>query len=285
MSSPIVVGTDGSEPAARAVAWAADEAVRRDLPLRIVHAISPSISDIPATTPPGFRLSLNAEGEHVLSVAAVYARENRPGLQVTMELIHDTTAHALREQVADAFELVVGHRGLGGFAGMLLGSVSLRVAGRAAGPVVVVRGGPGQVYHEVVAGVDPGQEPDVVLSYAFDAASVRHAQLRIVHGWQLSPTLAGAGWAVDVDEVERSYRTALDQVIEPWRDRFPDVKVVEQTPLDHPVHALTEASRDADLVVVGARSRGGLTEMLLGSVSHGILHHAHSPVAVVRPRD
>jgi nucleotide-binding universal stress UspA family protein len=284
MSGPIVVGTDGSEPATRAVAWAADEAVRRDLPLQIVHAISPSISDVPATTPPGFRLSLNAEGEHVLSVAAGYSRQNRPGLQVTTELIHDTTAHALRQQAADAFELVLGHRGLGGFAGMLLGSVSLRVAGHASGPVVVVRDGSGEVHQEIVAGVDPRKEPDVVLAYAFDAASVRHAQLRILHAWQLSPTLAAPGWAFIVDEIEQSYRTALTRVIEPWRGRFPDVKVVAEMPLEHPVHALTEASRNADLVVVGAR-RSGLAALRLGSVSHGLLHHAHSPVTVVRPRD
>lgn len=285
MSTPIIVGTDGSEPATRAVAWAADEAVRRDLPLKIVHALSPSTSDIPTTTPPGFRLSQNAEGEHLLSVAAVFARENRPGLKVTTELIHDTTARALRQQAAESFELVMGHRGLGGFTGMLLGSVSLRVAGRAPAPVVVVRGDRGETNQEVVVGVDPAQEPDAVLGYAFDAASVQRAQLRVLHAWQISPTVEAAQWAVDLAEVEDACRTALARVVEPWRERFPDVKLVEETPREHPVHALTEASRTADLVVVGARRRGGLAGLGLGSVSHGLLHHAHSPVAVLRPPD
>ncbi|MEU6998694.1 universal stress protein, partial [Nonomuraea sp. NPDC046570] len=77
---------------------------------------------------------------------------------------------------------------------------------------------------------------------------------------------------------------AARQRLIPWRVKHPDVQMNESAVCEHPVSALAEASRTADLVVVGSRGLGGFASAVLGSVSHGILHHAHCPVAVVRPR-
>ncbi|MFI6317816.1 universal stress protein [Nonomuraea sp. NPDC050556] len=138
----------------------------------------------------------------------------------------------LNQEPAGADSVVVGSRGLGGFTGLVPGSVSLGVAGHASGPVVVV-------------GFDgsPGSEP--AMAYGIEQARACGARLHVVYAW-----------------------------------RAPISSAVSE----HPVFALANASRTAELAVVGSRGLGGFAAAVLGSVGHGVLHHAHCPVAVVRPR-
>jgi nucleotide-binding universal stress UspA family protein len=280
MLAPIVVGTDGSQPAAAAVVWAADEAVRRSLPLRIVHVREPWSYGTPFYPAPGVLDELSKAGEQVVVAAAELARRNRPDLQVETKLVFGRVAECLREQAADAFEVVVGHRGLGGFAGLLLGAVGLRVAGQAVGPVVVVRGDAPGDHGEIVVGIDLAVDSAAVLEYAFEVASVRGARLRAVYAW----TVPDIGFAADIEKLPQSASAGLSEVIEPWPKRYPDVEVVTEAIQSHAVRALADASVKADLVIVGSPSHDGFGRMLLGSVGHGIVHHAHCPVAVVRPR-
>jgi nucleotide-binding universal stress UspA family protein len=84
--------------------------------------------------------------------------------------------------------------------------------------------------------------------------------------------------------MERAVRAGVGKAVEPWRERYPDVEVVEEVLREHPVRALAEASAHADLIIVGSKRRSGLDLMHLGSVGHGLVHHAHCPVAVVQPR-
>jgi nucleotide-binding universal stress UspA family protein len=270
MIQPIVVGTDGSARADLAVEWAADEATLRRRPLHIVHAAERWDHDVPFHAAPGTCESLTETGEQILAEAVIRAVKARPGLQVTSELAFDAPARALRSQGRRAGEIVVGHRGLGGFAGMLLGSTGLRVAGRVPVPVIVVRGETGDRRREVLAGVDLSETSADVLRYAFDAAALRDAWVRVVHAWHVPGMLP----AVSVGETEAVARDRLDDLVGPWRARYPDVGVVEQTPREHPVGALARCSGRAALLVVAS---GG------GSVGHGVLHHADCPVAVVGP--
>jgi nucleotide-binding universal stress UspA family protein len=142
MSDPIVVGADGSAPSEHAVAWAADEAARYKRGLKIVHAIEKWPFDIPLTLAPGEAGSLSRRGGEVLAGAERVAHARRPEVPVSVELASGRTVQVLAEQSRESFELVVGHRGLGGFAGLLLGSVGLGVVRSAASPVVLVRGEP-----------------------------------------------------------------------------------------------------------------------------------------------
>jgi nucleotide-binding universal stress UspA family protein len=137
----IVVGTDGSESADRAVAFAADEARRWGASVRIVTAWH-----IPATVysaayapmvSPTVEESAQNGAENVARTAAERLREQ--GLEVEAKVCHDQAADALIEAAKDADLLVVGSRGHGGFTGLLLGSVGQQCAHHASCPTVIVR--------------------------------------------------------------------------------------------------------------------------------------------------
>ncbi len=279
----IIVGVDGSVPSRAAVEWAADDALRMREPLRVVHAVDRSwyqvgkfpIEDMPDT--------LLRNGRQVLRDAREVAHDRQPGVEVTTLDVEGVPAVVLEDQAKDATEVVVGSRGLGGFAGTLLGSVSTHVAGHVHCPVVVVRGERRPApYGEIVVGVDDSPECEPALAYAFEQAKLRGARLRVVHGWQLPVHAYVPGVTYDLDEIRAARRQVVRDRVAIFAQDYPQVTVVEDAPQAHPVQALTEASERADLVVVGSHGRGTLGSALLGSVSRGTLHHAACPVAVVR---
>ncbi|MBX6166222.1 MAG: universal stress protein [Thermobispora bispora] len=284
MTQPIVVATDGSPAAAAAVTWAADDAVRKGLPLRIVHVLDRLPYDLPRYEIPDFEDRLSQAGRRILDEAAQAAREGRPGLEVTTELLFGDPAHVLRDQAGGSAELVMGSRGLGGFRGMLLGSVSANVAGHAEAPVVVVRATPATPHNEIVVGFDGSEESKPALVYAFEAARLRGCPLRVIYAYQI-PVYTYAPVVVDdVEELRRVQEDFIRTELESWRDKHPEVETRLEVVCSHPVTALVEASEDADLLVVGSHGRRALTAVLLGSVSRGVLHHARCPVAVVRSK-
>ncbi|RJL24789.1 universal stress protein [Bailinhaonella thermotolerans] len=254
---PVMVGADGSEEAARAVEWAADEAARRRAPLLVANVTG--------------RMPFEPRE------AAERARERHPGLEVSAESLSGRTGEALARRAGDACLLVVGNRGLGGFTGLLLGSTGLYLAANAPCPTVIVRGRSGG--DMIVAGVSgkPGQ--DHVLEFAFEEAMLRHVRLRALHAWSQPASRAPGDMlplVYDVQAVGEEEHRLLAETVAGHRERFPDVDVQEVTEHGHRGHLLVEASRAACLVVVGSRGR-----MRLGSATHAVLHHAECPVAVV----
>jgi nucleotide-binding universal stress UspA family protein len=278
----IIVGVDGSVTARAAVEWAANDAFRMRMPLRIVHALDRSPYQIGKYPDITLSDALLREGQRILHEAEALVRERQPTVEVTTQDVEGTPAVVLREQAKGAAELVVGSRGLGGFAGALLGSVSTQLAGHVHGPVVVVRGELRPVRGEVVAGVDDSPECEPALAYAFEQAKLRGATLRVVHAWQLPVHAFAPEAAYDMDEVRTAQHQVVRDRVEALRTGYPQVTVIEDVISAHPVDALVEASGRADLLVVGSHGRGALGSMLLGSVSRGVLHHAGCPVAVVR---
>ncbi|WP_067172094.1 universal stress protein [Microtetraspora niveoalba] len=289
MTAPIVVGVDGSPQSTAAVDWAADDAARRGVPLKIVHVREPWAHQYPFHAVEGFDQSLSEYCEGVISAAAERARGRVPGLAVTAELSAGTVLEKLKAESRHAVAMVVGSRGLGGFAGLVLGSVGLGLAGHAACPVVIVRGpardarGQGEDGpREIVVGFDGSEHSEAAVRYAFEEAGLRGAAVRVVHVWQMPAfTPFAVGYTRVLDEVfEQSGETARRQLA-PWREKYPDVPVEQSVVCGHPIAVLSDFSRRADLLVVGSRGLGGFGLAVLGSVSHGVLHRAHCAVAVV----
>ncbi|GLX02352.1 universal stress protein [Microtetraspora sp. NBRC 16547] len=283
MTGPIVVGTDGSPSSSAAVEWAADDAARKGLPLRVVHAVH-HLPYVGAThTVPGLEDALTRAGRQFLERAERLVRERRPDMELSVELLDGPPGRVLAAQAAQASELVVGSRGRGGFAGMLLGSVSAHVAGHASAPVVVVRPDHTPARAEVVVGIDESAECEPALGYAFEQARLLGCPLRAVHGWQLPPEIYGGWFTYDHEDVQRMRERLVKGALAAWRATYPDVPAEVDVIHEHPVTALVQASRDAAMLVVGCHGRGALGKAVLGSVSRGVLHHARCPVAVVHP--
>ncbi|MFG1965335.1 universal stress protein [Nonomuraea sp. NPDC049028] len=277
----IIVGVDGSTTARAAVEWAVNDALRMGEPLRIVHAVDRSPYQIGKFPDAALPDTLLREGHRILREALALAHERQPDVEVTTRDIEGAPAEVLREQAKEATEIVLGSRGLGGFAGALLGSVSTHVAGHVHGPVVVVRGDHQPVRGEVVVGVDDSPECEPALAYAFRQAQLRGAVLRVVHAWQPVHAFA-SGVPYDMDEVRIAQHQVVRDRVGTFKKHYPQVTVVEDVQPAQPVEALTDASARADLLVVGSHGHGAAGALLLGSVSRGVLHHARCPVAVVR---
>ncbi|MFB7242041.1 universal stress protein UspA [Streptomyces populi] len=279
---PVVVGADGSEGAETAVRWAAAEAACRDAPLHIVcaTALDTLVADVPSESVA--RRVLDAGSATVESAVAV-AEGEASGIRVVPVVSHAAAAQALLEAAGDNGLIVVGTRGSGGFAALLVGSVGLCVAAYATGPVVVVRGEPDHVTTGVVL-VAVRDERDLgVVRFAARTAVRYKASLRVLstyayyqYAGSMVPLLG------DLTEVAEEQASYANRLIAPVRDEFPGLTVTSDLVRAHsPAGALVDASAHADLVVVGARRPAHVPGAPLGHVVHAVLHHAHCPVAVV----
>jgi nucleotide-binding universal stress UspA family protein len=281
----VLVGVDGSEWSNAAVRWAADEARRLDVPLHILHAWMWPLYHVQLGPPPGAPpgAGLRARAERVLSEAAHLARMTSPGTSVGTTLATGAAAVELLESAAEAQMLVVGHRGLGGFSGLLLGSVGVTVTARAPCPVVVVRGD-GPKGERIVVGVDGSPQSHLALVTAFGEAARRQAPMLVVHAWAMPLRAEGADgeYASELARGEHEGRQLAEREASQASAGFPDV-VYEVTVGDRSAGAeLVDATRDAQLVVVGSRGVGAFRGLLLGSTAHALLLHAACPVLVVR---
>jgi nucleotide-binding universal stress UspA family protein len=285
----VVVGIDGSDSALQAVRWAAAEAARRTVPLRVVTAFA--WNQVHAVGQVGlgadYREIMLGVSRRQLAEAAAVAEEVAPGNPVEPQLIVGYPIPVLREESRRSQLVVLGDRGYGGVSGLLLGSVSAAMAAKAECPVVLVRTQEGQPVEDrsrsVVVGVDGSPVSEAALAFAFDAASVRGVPLVAVHAWRdplVDPALA---LVLDRDAIESDERQVLAEWLAGWGQKYPDVHVDRVVTRDRPAHALVAESHRAQLVVVGSRGRGAAAGLLLGSVSHAVLHKAHCSVAVVRP--
>ncbi|MET7752084.1 universal stress protein [Micromonospora sp. NPDC005367] len=290
MNRPVVVGVDGSPASLVAAEEAARAAVRRQLPLHLVHGylhplgygvpLNPYDLGVPAPTEPAQRM---------LEQTAAELAGDRPGLHVEVRQVAGGPGAALVEESHRAELVVVGSRGLGGFTGLLLGSVGAQVAAHAHCPVLVVRpaGGPAPVLGPVLVGVDGSESASLAVRYAAEEAVRRGAELVLVHvtGGDHADAVGArdprAGGPTPPED-----EPLLATAVAAARVEHPDLTVTGRTVRAASAEqALIEASRDAALVVVGTRGRGGFTGMLLGSVSQALVQHAHCPVLVAHPYD
>ncbi|GAB3767816.1 universal stress protein [Microlunatus parietis] len=288
MTATIVVGLDGS-PAVTALRWAATEACLRGWSLRLVyalrmpHAVRPfGGSDV---QPPAF---LQKRAEDALAEACDRVVSQAPWVEVETSVATRPALDALMHASRDAELVVVGTRGRGALGALAFGSVSSRLAARASCPVVVVPPAcPTLLDHgSIVVGVDGSVHGDAALRFALVEAAHRSARVVVLHTYHV--TLSGAiqDPYLDWDAAEREYRDAQTLAQETVGRALAAtglaVPVVARAVAGRPADAVIKAARLAALVVVGSRGHGSLHNLLLGSVSQGVLHHATRPVAVVR---
>lgn len=263
--TPIVVGVDGSQGSHAAIEWAAFEARRRGLPLRMVCALGAE-----ATSP-----EYDDAGDR-LSDAVKLAAGVAPSAEVTTEVAATGAAAALVGAAEAAALVVVGSRGLAPMSGMLLGSVSRQVAEHAESNVVVVPGFRPVAYREIVVGVDGSGDGEKALEYAFDEAEARNAALRAVHA-AVSPLPL-----IEDDRPLEERSRWLSDRLAPWIDKHPAVRVTPRLVRGSAVYALATTAMHADLLVIGARGTGGFPRLLIGGTGLGVLNHSQCPVLIVR---
>jgi nucleotide-binding universal stress UspA family protein len=295
----ILVGVDGSARSDRALRWALREATARDATVSVVHAF-----DVPSLRGPLDR-EVHLEGEHRHARALVeemVARTGRRGSAVPVEIDtiattdHPSAARVLLRRARHADLVVVGARGLGGFAGLLLGSLSQQVAAHADVPVAVIPGpaspgGAGPLPRSVVVGVDGSAHATAALRWAAEHAAVHLHPITAVYVHPPTPATLTAAFADGIDRAaadafwtheHAEAQQALEDLVAKVTAGIDVAVDAVAIPGRAPARTLLERAAVHDgLLVVGSRGRGGFPGLLLGSVSMQCLHHGTRPVVVV----
>ncbi|MFI6780615.1 universal stress protein [Micromonospora sp. NPDC050276] len=288
MNRPVVVGVDGSPSSLVAAEHAARAALLRSRPLLLVHGyLHPFGYGVPLNPYDVGMPGPSEEAQEMLERTAAELVDRWPGLAVEVRQVAGGPGATMVEESRRADLVVVGSRGLGGFAGLLLGSVGAQVAAHAHCPVLVVRPDeqPIPVDAPVVVGVDGSESSQLAVRFGADEAALRDVPLVLVH---VGPSGEGRTVPEEVEESQAAYQAEAVRLLADAsaavRGEHPGLVVRE-----HPVRAagaaqgLIEASGSASLLVVGTRGRAGFAGLLLGSVSQAVIHHAHCPVLVAHP--
>ncbi|CAL9674940.1 Universal stress protein [Streptomyces sp. enrichment culture] len=291
---PVVAAVDGSDDSLRALEWAVDAARRRAAPLRVAHVRQYAHWAQPEVLAAG---PADPRDDPVLTQVRTHLEGRADQPETEYVGLEGAAGAVLPELGATAQLLVLGSRGRGGFASLLLGSNSMAAARDAECPVVVVPrpgrevhgeapGGPGP---RVVVGLKVDGPDEATLEFAFAEATRRGARLQAVaaYPWPAQPWMMPGEMPppiVDQDVIEDETRVLADGFLAPYRERHPDVPIQLIPAAGDAAGYLVAASRDADLVVVGRHRRRLLSPVrMMGSVTHAVLLHAASPVAVVPP--
>ncbi|MBP2477230.1 nucleotide-binding universal stress UspA family protein [Crossiella equi] len=281
----VVAGVDGSPPSRTAAHWAATEAVHRGLPLRLVWAHEVT-SPAYATTEPGVKPDPVYDWAHQgLQELVARCRTAFPSLDVHGDFVPGDPLDVLAEHTHDAELLVLGAAGRSAATGIRLGSIASTLVRTLDCPVVVLRTPPGLDAGPVVVGVDGSTTSAAALDFAVDFAARHQHRLVAVHAWSDLPLDALApirAWDFDPEILREEGKALLRGWLQPHRDQHPELTVTEVVTTEKPVDALLEQGANASLLVVGSHGRGAVRRLLLGSVSHAVVHYAAVPVAVVR---
>ncbi|MDG6110123.1 universal stress protein [Dactylosporangium aurantiacum] len=292
-ATSVVVGVDGSPDSVLAVRWAAADAVRRGRPLHLLHAAYDwrQFAYPQEFAGQALRLADDAgvrqASERIIADATAEARQIEPDLPITTATVVQPAVPALMEVARHAALVAVGSRGRTGFAALLVGSTGAQLAAHADCPVVIVRRyGHREGPHagRVVVGVDGSHHAGHALGFAFEQAAFREAGLTAVHVYRWpagGPPDDMLPLCYDPDDLRDDEQCLAAESLSGWRERYPEVEVRLDTVSGRAGGVLAELSAGAQLLVVGARGRGGFTGLRLGSVSHAAVHHASCPVAVV----
>lgn len=285
----IIVGVDGSDPSSQALLWAVREG---ELHGAEVHAVL-TWGLLDQHHPGGesrFEDDYDREdAEEALDSYVQAAVGAEPAVPVTLRPVNDLPARGLLGATDADSLLVLGARGRGGFAGLLLGSVSQQCLHHSQCPVAVIRAGTEMVGHDperIVVGVDGSDTARRALDWAAEEARVRGARLEVIHTWQI-PYAGGYPYALgapDLDQLEQAARAGLDRILDGFDESGLAQPVERIVTSGDPAAVILDVAQGGDLVVLGSRGIGGFKGLLLGSTAHHVVHHAACPVVVVPPQ-
>ena len=271
----ILAGYDGSPGSQEALAWAAAEATSRGSPLTVCSAWGPGYPALPGEVT-AFDLARRS-GERTVAQGVQFVQDLMVPVEIHPLLTPGSAAAVLCGHSASAEMLVVGARGQGGFAGLPLGSVSSQVAAHAHGRIVVVRGHwrrvPNHAPLLIVVGTEGSAASEPAVEFAFEEAAYHDTALLAVCALADTAGNLGAG-----RQIEESFERLVDR----WEKVHPEIPVGRHVTQGCARTALLGAAGGAQLLVVGARGRGGVEGMVLGSVSTALLQHAPCPVGIAR---
>ena len=283
----VLVGMDESACSEKALAWAAADAVARRVPLTVAGVVDlPRLAEVPLSR----ELVSTAElaVRRRVDAAVARSRDLTGDIPVRGRVLTGDPAAELLQLAAGAEEVVVGSHGTGQFGRLLIGSVGSRVAEHAPCPAVVVRGE--RTDGRVVVGLDTSSHSEPALEYGFGYADAHGVPLVALHVYTVGAfAYPIAPYPVppypvmqEMDRIRAEALRTAEHSLGKWTEKYPDVDVRVEVERGPAARELVDASRTAGLLVVGTRGHGGLAGMLLGSVSHAVLRHAHCPVVIAR---
>jgi nucleotide-binding universal stress UspA family protein len=280
----VLVGYDGSPESAAALRWAVDEARMRSLSITVGHVWHWPYAAVPENL--AARTAVRQMAEQTAEAGAAVVAVCAPQRTVRTRTVSGPTAEMLMALSRDAEMTVVGHRGVGGFAELPVGSVALQLAAHADRPVMVVRepiaaSESGKRTGDVVAGIDGSAASDAVLAFAMEEAALRRVPLTAVCSWWDAAEMPVSP-VIETEELRRKVAVRFEHLLALWREKYPYVAVRASLVSGPPRTALLAGSQAACLLVIGRHGRGD-TPGLLGLVGQAVVHGAACPVAVVGP--
>ncbi len=289
----ILVGVDGSAAALGAVRWAAHDAALRNVPLTLVHVVNapaPGWSQVAA--PAGSRQRQEKRAPEFIKSAIKVAEEStgeRGPVQIDSKVFYSATVPTLVGLSKEAEMVVVGYRGHGGVVVRnFLGSVSSGLVYHAHCPVAVIHDEEPLVANvaraPVLVCIDGSPASEAATAIAFDEASRRGVALMALHAWtdprvsDFKELFPNCNWDAQLSNEEET----LAERLAGWQERYPDVRILRKIEVGDAASPLIEASKRAQLIVVGSHGRGGFAGMLLGSIGAAVVNRARIPVIVAR---
>lgn len=286
MNNRIIVGYDGSVPAAAAADWAAAEAVARHAELCVLSCYTMPIGG----TGPGAALSdRSAPIERArlggAGAMAVELRRRHPQLSCQALAVIGSPSEVLIDASATADLMVVGRSGAGAVEAFVTGSIANTVARGSSCPTVLVPSCSTRRVSTgiVVVGIDGSPASDAALEWAVAEASLRGGELALVHAWDSTVTGHDLDSCAARDVIRASAAALLESARQAATRRANGYIVRSELVEGHASAALLDVASSADLLVVGSRGRGGLRSVLFGSVARLVADHAPCPTVVIRP--
>lgn len=280
MAEKYLIGVDGSEHSRIALAWGLERASARGAEVELLHVADDSfLSESVA-----FLSEAQLASQQMLEAETAYAKSLGFAGKITGTAVVGHPIAEVEEASKRADLLVLGAHSGSKFAGSFFGTRAVKAAATAHCPVAVVPQQDTNNRSGIAVGVDGSEASRVAISFAAEEASLRGVPLIAVYAWMppLTPGLEYL-WSEELVESQRgAAEEAIAIGIAGLAERYPDLEIERRIVQSPPVGALIQAGEKADLLVVGSRGRGGLSRLLLGSVSHGVLQALPCTVIVTR---